>query len=80
MLEISDRILSLINENGISYGNLTKLTGIPKSALQRYATGETKKIPIDRIEKIAIALHSTPEYILGWDEMGYGPKIKNLRE
>ena len=30
--------------------NFPKKTNIPKSALQRYATGETEKIPITRIE------------------------------
>ena len=36
--------------------------------MQRYATGETEKIPIPRVESIAKALNSTAEYILGWDE------------
>lgn len=66
MSKISDRLLDLINVNNTSYGELSKSTGIPKSALQRYATGETEKIPIDRIELIAKALHSSAEYLLGW--------------
>ncbi len=67
MNKISEKIKSLISENKISYGELSTLTNIPKSALQRYATGETENIPLDRIEKIASALHSSAEYILGWD-------------
>lgn len=67
MSERSQRILSLIEQKGISYGELSKATGISKSALQRYATGETEKIPIDRIEKIAEALGTSPEYIVGWN-------------
>jgi len=50
MSEISKRLLQLIEDNDISYGELSKKTNIPKSALQRYATGETEKIPITRIE------------------------------
>lgn len=68
MSEISKRILSLIEKNDISYGELSKQTKIPKSALQRYATGETEKIPITRIEIMAKALHTTASYIMGWDE------------
>lgn len=66
MSEISDRLLNLINSNNTSYGELSKLTGIPKSALQRYATGETEKIPITRIELMAKALHSNAAYLMGW--------------
>ncbi len=68
MSEISEKILKLIDTNDISYGELSKITKIPKSALQRYATGETSKIPMDRIESIAKALGTTSERILGWDE------------
>lgn len=67
MSDISGRILKLINGKDISYGELAKLTGIPKSALQRYAVGETVKIPLDRLERIATALNTTPAYLMGWE-------------
>lgn len=68
MSDISDRILSKIQEKGISYGDLSVATSIPKSALQRYATGETGKIPLNRVEIIANALGTTPAYLMGWEE------------
>lgn len=68
MNERSKRILSAITNSKISYGELSKSTGIPKSALQRYATGETEKIPIDRIEKIANATGVSSQYLLCWEE------------
>lgn len=68
MSEMSDKILCLIKKSGISYGDLSTATKIPKSALQRYATGETEKIPLDRVAKIAAALNSTPAYLMGWVE------------
>ncbi len=64
----SDRILNAIRDKGYSYNELAAITGIPKSALQRYATGETEKIPVSRIEAIASALHCSPEYLLGWTD------------
>ncbi len=69
--EISNRILSLMKSNNVSYGDLSTETGIPKSALQRYATGQTEKIPLNRIEDIAKALHTTAEYLLGWEENSF---------
>lgn len=52
-----------MREQGISYAELAKRTGIPKSTLQRYAVGATKKIPLDAVAKIEKALQtSTPEW------------------
>ena len=68
MSECSDRILQALKQADLSYGELAKLTGISKSALQRYATGETKKIPIDSIEAIAKATNVSAQYLMGWDE------------
>lgn len=68
MNDIAERILSIMTEKKISYGELSKATGVPKSALQRYATGETDKIPIDRLELIAAALGVNTEYLVGWED------------
>jgi transcriptional regulator with XRE-family HTH domain len=67
MSDISKRILETITCKDISYGYLSDKTGIPKSALQRYATGQTEKIPIDRLEKIASAIGVTTSFLMGWD-------------
>lgn len=67
MSDISKRILETITCKDISYGDLSDKTGIPKSALQRYATGQTEKIPIDRLEKIASAIGVTTSFLMGWD-------------
>ena len=70
MSDISERILNIITEKDISYGELSEKTGIPKSALQRYATGQTEKIPIDRLQLIASAIGTTPEFLMGWNTEG----------
>lgn len=64
---VSKRLLSTIEEKGMSYGEVAKLTGIPKSAVHRYSTGETVKIPIDRIESMASVLGVSAAYLMGWD-------------
>lgn len=68
MIDRSERIRQAITDKGLSYAELEKLTGISKSALQRYASGETKKIPVDVIEKIAAVTNVTARYLMGWDE------------
>jgi len=66
--ERAKRINEAIEKSGYSYPELSKITGISKSSLQRYATGETKKIPIDCIEKIAQATNTDSRYLMGWEE------------
>lgn len=78
MSEISDKILSILLGKEISYGELSDRTGIPKSALQRYATGQTEKIPIDRLEKIANAIGTSAAYLMGWDTNPSAPLPDNI--
>ena len=68
MSDINERLHWSIVFSGYSYGDLARITGIPKSAIQRYATGETEKIPLDRLEKLADAMHISAQYLMGWDE------------
>lgn len=67
MNERAKRINEAIEKSGYSYPELSKLTGISKSSLQRYATGETIKIPIDSIEAIAKATNTSAKYLMCWD-------------
>lgn len=68
MSDISKRILNTLNLKEVSYGELSERTGIPKSALQRYATGQTEKIPIDRLQIIANAIGVTTQFLMGWED------------
>lgn len=61
-------IYSTMKAKKKTYVGLEKETGIPKSALQRYATGATEKIPIERLKLIADALETTPAYLMGWEK------------
>lgn len=68
MNEIARRMLLAMQEENLSYGELSTITGIPKSALFRYATGETGKVPIDRLQAIANALNVDAAYLMGWTD------------
>ena len=64
---IIDRLKYGIESSGLSYVELEKRTGIAKSSIQRYASGVTKKIPIDAIKAIAKACGISAAYIMGWE-------------
>ena len=68
MDDIAKRLLETIQKRQMTYGDLATKTGIAKSAIQRYATGETKKIPLPRLEALADALGVSAAYLMGWDE------------
>ena len=70
MNEIAQRLYAAILEKGISYGELARLTGIPKSAIQRYATGATGKVPLERLSLLAAALGIPRSALTGWEERG----------
>lgn len=68
MSTLSERIYQAIKRAGLSYGELAEKTHIPKSALQRYATGETEKIKLARIQAIAEATGTDPKWLIGWTD------------
>lgn len=65
MSTLSDRMQSLLKIKKMTYQDLAELTGVNKSTICRYLNGTTAKIPIDRLWKIASALGTTPEYLVG---------------
>lgn len=74
MNEISKKITDLMDAQNVSYGELAAITGIPKSALFRYAKGQTGKMPLPRLEAVAKALNVDPAYLIGWEDgqAGFG--------
>ena len=67
MTTVSDRIRAKMAELSLSYGELAQKTGLSKSAVHRYATGGTDKVPTEALEKLARALGVTPAYLTGWE-------------
>ena len=68
MNEIATKLSAAIAASKLSYGELSKLTLIPKSAIQRYATGTTEKIPVERLRALASALGLSLSALTPWEE------------
>lgn len=70
-----DEIISRLKERRsvleLSFQDLADLTGMSKSTLQRYESGAIKNIPLSRVEDLASALQTTPEYLMGWNDDPY---------
>ncbi|MBP5362129.1 MAG: helix-turn-helix transcriptional regulator [Ruminococcus sp.] len=61
------RLNEVMQTKHITLEELGKLTGVPKSSIQRYLTGETKKIPIDFFEKVSQVTDTPVEYLSCFD-------------
>lgn len=66
--EISNRLKKAMADSGLSFGEVSNITGIPKSAIHRYVTGNTPKIPITRLEQLAEVFGVSAAWIMGWED------------
>ena len=60
------RIKQRREELGFSTYKLAKLINVNQSTISRYETGQTSKLTPSVVEKLSIALSTTPAYIMGW--------------
>lgn len=65
--KIIERLKECVEKANVSYSELEKRTGISKSALQRYISGTTKKVPVEAIQLVAKAIGVSAKYIMGWN-------------
>lgn len=64
----SIRIRQKMDELNLSYRELSELTGINKSSLQRYVSNVSSKIPMDNARLIAKAFKVDLSWLIGMDE------------
>ena len=76
----SDRIKSEMLRNSMTLIEIEQRTGIKKSSMQRYVSGQTGKIPMSAIEKLASVFGVSAAYLMGWDEKKDSPTELQLSE
>lgn len=68
-MTIGDRIKSRRKHLKMSAEELAKRIGKDRSTVFRYEKGDIENLPLDILEPIAKALGTTPQYLMGWDEV-----------
>ena len=68
--EIAERLEEAYEASKKSYSDLSAETGIPRSMIQRYVSGATERIPIERLSKLCDALGLDVQELLGWTQPG----------
>ena len=74
----SDRIKYQMQRNSLTLLEIEQRTGIKKSSMQRYVSGETGKIPMSAIEKLANLFGVSGAYLMGWDSAEDSPSEQPL--
>ena len=69
---------------GISAETLGKMIGKNRATIYRYEKGDIESVPSDIVEPLAVALDTTPTWLMGWDDVEFSKEIaitpKDLRE
>ena len=63
-----ERIKQLRKDLGLSADALGEMIGKDRSTIYRYERGDIENATVDVIPRLAKALQTTPQYILGWDK------------
>ena len=73
--EIAKRIKQRRIELGLSLQDISSDLGVSKSTLQRYESGKIRSIPLQQLEPLAKALHTSPDWLLGWTDDSESPGL-----
>ena len=68
-MSVGQRIKQLRKELGLSADELGKKIGKNRATVFRYENGDIENLPLDILEPIAEALRTTPQYLMGWEEV-----------
>lgn len=65
-IEINERIKQRRKELGLSAEQVADMIGVSPATVYRYESSDIKNMPAERLKPIADALHTTPEWLMGW--------------
>ena len=77
-INIGEMIRDKMDEYGYTYQQLAKLTGISKSALQRYTTTGGSAIPLNKMQIIAEVLRLDPVWWLSYEDAPAPPVAEDV--
>ena len=63
-----ERVKRLRKERGLSADELGAMIGKDRSSIYRYERGDIESATIDVLPRLARALQTTPQHIMGWDD------------
>ena len=68
-MKIGDRIKARRKYLKMSADELGMRLGKDRSTIYRYEKGDIENLPLEILEPIAVALETTPQYLMGWEQV-----------
>lgn len=65
--EIATKIKNLRRQQNLTLEEVGNAVGVGKSTVRKWETGMIANMKRDKILLLAKALHTTPEYLMGWE-------------
>lgn len=66
-MDIGERIKNRRAELGLTLEEIGNAVGVNRSTIKRYESGQTRRIPFETMERLSVALKTTPEFLEGLD-------------
>lgn len=63
-----ERMKQRRKEIGLSAESVAEYLGISPATVYRYENGDIENLPGSRLEPLAAVLHTTPAYLMGWED------------
>ncbi len=67
-MEMKDKIKYLRMLHGLTLEEVGNYVGVGKSTVRKWENGMIANMKRDKIAKLAEVLHTTPAYLMGWEE------------
>lgn len=81
--DLSRKIKQLRLERNMTLEQVASIVGVGKSTVRKWETGMIANMKRDKIALLAVALGTTPAYLMGWKEdekQSNSPDVMNLTE
>lgn len=66
--DLSQKIRDLRAKHNLTLEQVAQQVGVGRSTVRKWETGMIANMRRDKIERLARALHTTPGYLMGWEE------------
>lgn len=73
MSKTSERIKALRLQSGLSADELGRRIGKNRATVYRYESDDIESMPVSILQPLSDALHTTPEYLMGWTDEASPP-------
>lgn len=78
--EMGQKIFELRKQLGLTLEDVAKAVGVGKSTVRKWETGIIANMRRDKIASLAKVLHTSPAYLMGWEELDQSIDLEKLTQ